>query len=221
MARSAAPRMLKRSISSTLAKTTETLSALAKMISQSDSRAGARSTFESLSPSGRSSGSRMTAATPTGPASGPRPTSSTPATHRWPLAKASRSKSKCGVVTTGRGGGAAFFFTVLHAARRRIAPFVGPQAIAAAAGAPRSGYGNAGGKRRAASGREADRLFWGAWKPPTLSWNASHPLSLRFPGSSPSSLGGSRATGAAHASSDYDIGLYFSERVGLDVQAPA
>jgi hypothetical protein len=30
-------------------------------------------------------------------------------------------------------------------------------------------------------------------------------------------LGGSRATGAAHASSDYDIGLYFSERVGLDV----
>jgi predicted nucleotidyltransferase len=31
------------------------------------------------------------------------------------------------------------------------------------------------------------------------------------------SLGGSRATGAAHASSDYDIGLYFRERVGLDV----
>jgi Nucleotidyltransferase domain len=31
-------------------------------------------------------------------------------------------------------------------------------------------------------------------------------------------LGGSRATGAAHASSDYDIGLYFSERVGLDVK---
>ena len=34
-------------------------------------------------------------------------------------------------------------------------------------------------------------------------------------------LGGSRATGAAHASSDNDIGLYFSERVGLDVQPPA
>jgi hypothetical protein len=32
-------------------------------------------------------------------------------------------------------------------------------------------------------------------------------------------LGGSRATGAAHASSDYDIGLYFSERVGLDVES--
>ena len=30
-------------------------------------------------------------------------------------------------------------------------------------------------------------------------------------------LGGSRATGAAHASSDYDIGLYFSERLDLNV----
>jgi hypothetical protein len=31
-------------------------------------------------------------------------------------------------------------------------------------------------------------------------------------------LGGSRATGAAHASSDTDIGLYFSERARLDVE---
>jgi predicted nucleotidyltransferase len=31
-------------------------------------------------------------------------------------------------------------------------------------------------------------------------------------------LGGSRAAGAAHASSDYDIGLYFSEHTGLDVE---
>jgi hypothetical protein len=31
-------------------------------------------------------------------------------------------------------------------------------------------------------------------------------------------LGGSRATGAAHAASDTDIGLYFSERAGLDVE---
>jgi hypothetical protein len=31
-------------------------------------------------------------------------------------------------------------------------------------------------------------------------------------------LGGSRATGAAHASSDTDIGLYFSARIGLDVK---
>jgi hypothetical protein len=30
-------------------------------------------------------------------------------------------------------------------------------------------------------------------------------------------LGGSRATGAAHAASDTDIGLYFSKRPGLDV----
>jgi hypothetical protein len=38
------------------------------------------------------------------------------------------------------------------------------------------------------------------------------------PGVVAGALGGSRATGAAHASSDYDIGLYFSERVGLDVK---
>ena len=31
-------------------------------------------------------------------------------------------------------------------------------------------------------------------------------------------LGGSRATGAAHATSDYDIGLYFSQRAGLDAK---
>ena len=31
-------------------------------------------------------------------------------------------------------------------------------------------------------------------------------------------LGGSRATGAEHSASDYDIGLYFSEGAGLDVK---
>ena len=31
-------------------------------------------------------------------------------------------------------------------------------------------------------------------------------------------LGGSRATGAEHSASDYDIGLYFSEAAGLDVK---
>jgi predicted nucleotidyltransferase len=31
-------------------------------------------------------------------------------------------------------------------------------------------------------------------------------------------LGGSRATGAEHSASDYDIGLYFSEGAGLDVE---
>jgi predicted nucleotidyltransferase len=39
-----------------------------------------------------------------------------------------------------------------------------------------------------------------------------------IPGVIAIALGGSRATGAAHASSDTDIGLYFSERAGLDVQ---
>jgi predicted nucleotidyltransferase len=43
------------------------------------------------------------------------------------------------------------------------------------------------------------------------------PALAAVPGVVTVSLGGSRATGAAHASSDYDIGLYFRERVGLDV----
>ena len=45
--------MLKRSISSTLAKTTETLSALAKMISHKDSRVDAGRTFEIVEPLGQ------------------------------------------------------------------------------------------------------------------------------------------------------------------------
>jgi hypothetical protein len=44
------------------------------------------------------------------------------------------------------------------------------------------------------------------------------PALAQVPGVVAVALGGSRATGAAHASSDYDIGLYFSERAGLDVQ---
>ncbi len=45
--------MLKRSISSTLAKTTETLSALAKMISHSDSRTGAGEHLRIVEPLGQ------------------------------------------------------------------------------------------------------------------------------------------------------------------------
>jgi hypothetical protein len=39
-----------------------------------------------------------------------------------------------------------------------------------------------------------------------------------IPGVVAVALGGSRAVGAAHAFSDYDIGLYFSEQAGLDVE---
>jgi predicted nucleotidyltransferase len=39
-----------------------------------------------------------------------------------------------------------------------------------------------------------------------------------IPGVVAVALGGSRAVGAAHAFSDYDIGLYFSERAELDVE---
>ena len=44
------------------------------------------------------------------------------------------------------------------------------------------------------------------------------PALAAVPGVVAVALGGSRASGAAHASSDYDIGLYFSERAELDVE---
>jgi predicted nucleotidyltransferase len=44
------------------------------------------------------------------------------------------------------------------------------------------------------------------------------PALAAVPGVVAVALGGSRATGAAHASSDTDIGVYFSERVGLDIE---
>ena len=44
------------------------------------------------------------------------------------------------------------------------------------------------------------------------------PVLALVPGVVAVALGGSSATGAAHAASDYDIGLYFSERAGLDVE---
>jgi predicted nucleotidyltransferase len=44
------------------------------------------------------------------------------------------------------------------------------------------------------------------------------PVLAEVPGVVAIALGGSRAMGIAHAASDYDIGLYFSEGAGLDVQ---
>jgi hypothetical protein len=44
------------------------------------------------------------------------------------------------------------------------------------------------------------------------------PALAAVPGVVAVALGGSRATGAAHAGSDHDVGLYFSERAGLDIQ---
>ncbi len=44
------------------------------------------------------------------------------------------------------------------------------------------------------------------------------PALAAVPGVIAVTLGGSRATGDAHAASDHDIGLYFSERDGLDVE---
>jgi hypothetical protein len=53
--------------------------------------------------------------------------------------------------------------------------------------------------------------------PDTLLERISHAITI-VPGVVAVALGGSRAIGAAHASSDYDIGLYFSEHAGLDVE---
>src|SRR5271170_2046318 len=43
------------------------------------------------------------------------------------------------------------------------------------------------------------------------------PVLAAVPGVAAIALGGSRARGAAHAASDTDLGLYFSEGAGLDV----
>ena len=161
----------------------------------------------------------MTAATRTGPARGPRPTSSTPATHRRPLLKASRSKSKWGVMAIGRGGRAAFFFTLFR-------PFATNQALRGSASY--RGYG-----RRAKIGKRNCRWKEKLWVARLRArgwvilraWKRSVPFLERIcaalaavPGVVAVVLGGSRATGAAHESSDYDIGLYFSEHAGLDVE---
>jgi len=45
------------------------------------------------------------------------------------------------------------------------------------------------------------------------------PVLATVPGVAAIVLGGSRARGAADAASDYDIGLYFSDRAGLDVRS--
>jgi predicted nucleotidyltransferase len=43
------------------------------------------------------------------------------------------------------------------------------------------------------------------------------PVLAAVPGVAAIALGGSRARGAAHAGSDTDLGLYFSQGAGLDV----
>jgi hypothetical protein len=84
-------------------------------------------------------------------------------------------------------------------------------------GRAKAGYGNASGKRDDPGGRQK-RISYSAGV------DTSDPLLERVsaalvavPGVVSVVLGGSRATGAVHESSDYDIGLYFSEREGLDV----
>jgi hypothetical protein len=65
--------------------------------------------------------------------------------------------------------------------------------------------------------READQLFWIHGYPRPSPGTCITP-SRCGPWVVAVVLGGSRATGAAHASSDYDIGLYFNEHSALDVE---
>src|SRR5688572_16801651 len=78
IASSDACRMLRRSISSTLACATALASARSTTMRANASRCSALSSFESLRPLIARAGTRITAAANTGPASGPRPASSTP-----------------------------------------------------------------------------------------------------------------------------------------------
>lgn len=56
-----------------------------------------------------------------------------------------------------------------------------------------------------------------SWVMPDPVLERISPILAAVPGVVAVALGGSRATGRAHADSDYDIGLYFSEGAGLDV----
>src|SRR3954468_16895938 len=73
-------KMLRRSISSTVAKAMDHAIARSFILSAKTSRRSGVSTLESSSPLMRRAGLRITAAAYTGPASGPRPASSTPQT---------------------------------------------------------------------------------------------------------------------------------------------
>ncbi len=85
MANKVACRMLRRSISSTLAAAMAQLRAWDLISGARASRLFSLRVLESASPAIGCLGSSMTAAAMTGPAHGPRPASSTPAISRWSL----------------------------------------------------------------------------------------------------------------------------------------
>jgi nucleotidyltransferase-like protein len=82
------------------------------------------------------------------------------------------------------------------------------------------GNGNAGGKKRDTLARPPERgsVYSARMETPDPLPERISAALAAVPGVVAIALGGSRATGAAHAASDYDIGLYFSERAGLDVE---
>jgi predicted nucleotidyltransferase len=78
---------------------------------------------------------------------------------------------------------------------------------------------NASARERDAIRRSVDESIGYAWRmktPDPLLERISAVLGA-VRGVAAVALGGSRATGAAHAASDYDIGLYFSERAAIEI----
>jgi predicted nucleotidyltransferase len=120
------------------------------------------------------------------------------------------------MVTTGRGGGTAFFFIVFTPLATNRA-FRWTASYRSHSGRAKARNGNGGGKRCAASGEKRISYSGRMDTPDSLLERVSPALAV-VPGVVAVVLGGSRARGAAHASSDTDIGLYFSEQAGLDVE---
>lgn len=96
MARRVASKILRRSISCSVAIPTPTARARATITSKSRVRSDAETCLESFTPARRQREGRMTAAATTGPARGPRPASSRPAIRRHPRRRASNSNSSVG-----------------------------------------------------------------------------------------------------------------------------
>jgi Nucleotidyltransferase domain len=65
--------------------------------------------------------------------------------------------------------------------------------------------------------RDARRSTYCKMESPDPLLDRVSPVLADVPGVVAIALGGSRASGAAHVGSDYDLGLYFSEGAGLDV----
>jgi len=96
MARRVASKILRRSISCSVATPTPTARARWTITSYNRDRSDSETRLESSTPTKRQRVGKITAAATTGPARGPRPASSRPAIQRWPRRRASNSNWSVG-----------------------------------------------------------------------------------------------------------------------------